>query len=69
MQAELWSISGLATELGMDRRTIAKRLEGLEPDQITKSGSGKRSERRWYMARVFRHINKAKDPDKERDPI
>jgi len=31
MTAEMWSISGLAVELDMDRRTVAKRLEGVEP--------------------------------------
>ena len=31
MIAEHWSLSGLAVELGRDRRTVAKILEGLEP--------------------------------------
>ena len=64
MQAQLWSLSGLAVELGMDRRTIAKRLEDLDPDEIVK---GKRTEKHWKMARVFRHLNQAgHDPQEEK---
>ena len=32
MQRRLWSINALATELGKDRRTIAKRLDGVPID-------------------------------------
>ncbi|MDT8328524.1 MAG: hypothetical protein RQ750_14260 [Roseovarius sp.] len=31
MRSGLWSISAIATEFGMDRRTVAKRLEGIDP--------------------------------------
>lgn len=31
MTPQLWSISGLSVELGMDRRTVASRLKDLEP--------------------------------------
>jgi hypothetical protein len=31
MQRQLWSINALSTELGTDRRTLAKRLDGLRP--------------------------------------
>lgn len=31
MRSGLWSISAIATEFGMDRRTVAKRLDGIEP--------------------------------------
>jgi hypothetical protein len=31
MQRQLWSINALSTELGTDRRTLAKRLGGLRP--------------------------------------
>lgn len=34
MQKQLWSINGLATELGLDRRTLCRRLEGLRPAKI-----------------------------------
>ena len=32
MTARLWSISALAVELGMDRRTVGKRLARVPPD-------------------------------------
>ena len=32
MMARLWSISALAVELRMDRRTVASRLHGVPPD-------------------------------------
>lgn len=32
MTRQLWSINGLATELGMDRRTVARRLSAAPPD-------------------------------------
>ena len=31
-QPALWSLNGLASELGLDRRTLAKRLRGVPPD-------------------------------------
>ena len=31
MTPKLWSINALATELGMDRRTVAKKLSGVRP--------------------------------------
>ena len=34
MSAEPMSISGLATLTGMDRRTIGKRLDNLEPVKV-----------------------------------
>lgn len=33
MQRQLWSINALSTELSLDRRTLAKRLDGLVPAQ------------------------------------
>lgn len=33
LQRQLWSINALSTELGIDRRTLAKRLDGLVPAQ------------------------------------
>src|SRR5688572_18863745 len=55
MQAELWTLSGLAVELDRDRRALAKALEGLEPDSEETDGAG-RVTRRWRMARVFQHL-------------
>jgi hypothetical protein len=39
MQRQLWSINGLATELGMDRRTLAKMLDGVPADGTLKGGT------------------------------
>ena len=34
MQGQGWSIQGLATELRLDRRTVASRLDGLPPARV-----------------------------------
>lgn len=60
MQAELWTISGLAVELSRDRRAMAKALDGLPPDDENTDASG-RVTRRWKMARVFAYL--AGSPD------
>lgn len=54
MQSKLWTLSALAVELGRDRRSLARDLEGLDPDES--STQGKRVDRRWRMARVFDHL-------------
>lgn len=54
MQAELWTLSGLAVELGRDRRSLARDLEGLDPDKSEHKGG--RTERRWRMRRVVEHL-------------
>lgn len=56
MQALLWTMSALAVELGKDRRTLAKLLDGLDPDEETTDGAG-RVTRKWRMARVFAHLH------------
>jgi hypothetical protein len=56
MQKKLWSISALATELGLDRRTLSKRLEGLPP--IEENRVGGRIEKRWHLADVLEHFKK-----------
>lgn len=61
MQAELWSINALATEFHMDRRTMAKRLEGLPPVETKKVG--KRIEKRWRLNDVVEHLNNPKPDD------
>lgn len=53
MQPKLWTVSALAVELGMDRRTIAKKLSGLAPDNIT---GKKKPSKEWLMKRVFMHF-------------
>lgn len=54
MQAELWTLSGLAVELGRDRRSLARDLEGLDPDKTDRKGG--RVERRWRMRRAVEHL-------------
>lgn len=34
LQRQHWSINALSVELGLDRRTLAKRLDGLNPAQV-----------------------------------
>ena len=55
MQRKTWSINALANELELDRRTLAKRLEGLPPATEKKVGS--RVEKRWHLAAVLDHFN------------
>lgn len=55
MQAQIWSLSGLAVELALDRRSLARKLEGLEPDEEDEDKAGRVS-RRWRMARVVAHL-------------
>jgi hypothetical protein len=65
MQRNLWSINGLAAELDIDRRTLAKRLEGLPPATVKKLGN--RTEKRWHLADVLEHF---KNPRRaEPDPV
>jgi len=61
MQAELWSINALATEFHKDRRTMAKRLEGLKPAEVKKVG--KRTEKRYYLADVVDHLHNPTSTD------
>ena len=65
MQKKLWSINALAIELEIDRRTMAKRLEGLPPASTKKMGS--RTEKRWHLADVLEHF---KNPQRAaHDPV
>jgi hypothetical protein len=45
MSRTSWSINALATEFGLDRRTVAKRLEGVIPVDLSPDGSP-----RWALA-------------------
>lgn len=63
MQRKLWSINGLAAELDIDRRTMAKRLEGMTPATTKQVGS--RTEKRWHLADVLSHFNNPQSPDGE----
>jgi hypothetical protein len=39
MTPQAWSVNGLATELGLDRRTVAKRLAPVTPHSLAADGS------------------------------
>jgi len=54
MQPKLWTLNALAVELGHDRRTLARKLEGLAPDDETAHGG--RVTRRWRLRRVVEHL-------------
>jgi hypothetical protein len=43
MLPALWSISGLAVEFGLDRRTVAKKMARIPPDGRLDKGSG------WFL--------------------
>lgn len=60
MQATLWSVNRLAAELAIDRRTLNKRLEGLEPDEVQSIGN--RKSKLYLLARVFEHLSKPAAP-------
>ncbi len=54
MIAKTYSISGLSVELGIDRRSLARQLEGLTPK--SEKVVGNRTERQYTMADVVTHI-------------
>jgi len=51
---QLWTLNALSNELGIDRRTLAKRLADLLPDREQKSGRG--VDKSWRLARVIVHL-------------
>ncbi len=56
MQKQTWTINGLSTELGMDRRTLSKRLSNLPPaEQEQQKG---KTVRRWHLQNVLTHLNR-----------
>lgn len=65
MQAQLWTISGLSAQLGIDRRTLAKRLQGLTPASVEKRSDGAKV-RRYKLADVVAHLNR--DPQATKGP-
>lgn len=54
MIPELWSVNRLACELAMDRRSLARKLEGLEPVESKKTGKG--VDRLFRLADVIAHL-------------
>ena len=61
MQPRTWSINALSVELGIDRRTLSKRLAGLPPAETKRLKN--RDEKRWHLADVLAHLQ---DPDASR---
>lgn len=51
MQKQTWSISGISVELGIDRRTLAKKLDSLEPVEV------KGKSRLYHLADVIRRLD------------
>ena len=64
MQRKLWSINALAAELDVDRRTLSRDLQDLEPAQVKRIGS--RVEKRWLMADVLEHMDLGREPSRRR---
>src|SRR4051812_12766604 len=61
MTQQLWSISGLATELGRDRRTLARALSLVVPDgQIA-------GQKAWYLTSALRALERMKQGSSERE--
>ena len=65
MQRRLWSINALATELGKDRRTIAKRLDGVPIDGQLSGHPA------WYLATALAAVeqNDTRDPSRRREDV
>ncbi len=60
LQRQFWSINALSTELGLDRRTLAKRLDGLVPAQ---------DDPKTYRLRdVLTHLRRYQDDLPDLDP-
>ena len=62
MQRQTWSINGLSNELGIDRRTLSDRLDGLTPAETKQLKN--RTESRWYLSDVLEHLE---NPDASAD--
>jgi hypothetical protein len=68
MQRQLWSLNALSNELGMDRRTLAKRLQSLPP--LETKEYDKRTEKLWHMADVVEHLQRQKTkPGDKQKPV
>lgn len=62
--AERYTLSWLAQELELDRRWLARELDGLAPDEVVELGAG--NSPRWKLSRVFQHL-KAKGVNRGED--
>lgn len=56
MQKQKYSISGLSVELGIDRRTLAKRLDPLQPVEV------KGKSNFYHMSDVIQHLRLLANP-------
>lgn len=63
MTRQLWSINALATELGMDRRTVAKRLSGVHSDGELQGHPA------WYLDTALGAIQGQRRTDREAPPL
>lgn len=70
MTPQIFSISGLATEIGCDRRAVAKALSGVKPDGKLKGKPG------WRLATALAAMRKnangnghAEEPTSERERL
>jgi hypothetical protein len=52
MMPQIFSISGLSVDLGMDRRTIAAKLRNVRPDGVSPSGSPG-----WRLSTAYRALH------------
>jgi hypothetical protein len=57
MVRQLWSISSLSIELGIDRRTLSKKLSDLRPDGDGIEGG--KTVRRWHLMHALQHLQAA----------
>jgi fermentation-respiration switch protein FrsA (DUF1100 family) len=64
MTKKLFSINGLATELGRDRRTLAKRLDGVPPDGVLPGGHNG-----WHMTTVLASLEDKRLAPPSRDKL
>jgi len=64
MTPKAWSVSGLATELGLDRRTVAKRLAHAPPHSLAPDGSP-----RWRLNDALRALFDVEDGRRTRIDI
>ena len=53
MTRRLWTINSLSVEVKIDRRTLGKRLDGLQPAGKVKGFDA------WYLADVLAHLHAA----------
>jgi hypothetical protein len=57
MHRQLWSVSSLTIELGIDRRTLSKKLSDLRPDG--EGIEGGKTVRRRYLMHALKHLQAA----------